>query len=124
MPSLLTNPPAKKPTTAKVLYSAVFCDVEHLSVTLYLLFSLTPKEQSGLNRITDHLISESMVGLASTSEAAQGIEHARAEETDEGDQQKLDSRRSVPRHEPGAKLAPSIHPSLRQDDGPDCFFGG
>ena len=113
-PIRLTKVPPKNPKTAKVEYRAVFCG-EALVPLVPASFQDTrqfPKQRNwkGVmmmaaarrSRVfgTHHLVSQSGVLLPTTPQSRERIEHAGAQEADEGHHAQLKLGRGIPRERP------------------------
>jgi hypothetical protein len=64
-----------------------------------------------------HFICQAGIGLSTAAQAAQGVEHAGTEETDEGDHAQLDTRRGIPARGELADGARFVHPSCGPRNG-------
>ena len=82
-PSLLTNVPPKNPTTAKVLYKAVFYAA--------LVSRCMLKEGSY------HVVHKCRISLAPSTHSVQSIKHTRAHKTYKSHHSQLNLGRSIPR---------------------------
>jgi hypothetical protein len=68
---------------------------------------------------TDHVVCQGGIDLSTSTHAPEGVEHAGAHEADEGDHQKLDLGRGVPRQREAEEAYPLVLPSGRQVERAD-----
>lgn len=61
-----------------------------------------------------HVVGQCGVGLSTTSQSTERVEHSRTQETDKSDHQKLHLRRSIPGDIQSEDTALSVFPSGRQ----------
>ena len=73
------------------------------------------QDPGGRERETHHVVSQGGISLTTTAQAAEGVEHARAHEADEGHEDELELGRGVP-SDLLAEVPLLVHPSRGQAD--------
>lgn len=63
-----------------------------------------------------HVVSQSGISLATSTETTKSVEHAGTHETNESDHSKLDTRRSIPGKSLAKEMESSVHPTAWKVD--------